>query len=125
MLIEIPSDDNEEAIDLLTADEIITYPIRVTQILFTVWKQFRKPPLTRSIELLPLDNEWVKWVSESSDNYEYLWNFGMDLLDEHAKIHGDVAVKPYRHGSFKFMEELGQIPPLPAVGLTDRPKATV
>jgi hypothetical protein len=125
MLIEIPSDDLEEALDLLTIDEVIVFPIRISQILFSVWKQQRKCPIKGAIETLPADHEWVKWASESVENYELLWNFGMDVLDEHAKLYGEVAQHPYVHGSFKLMEELGSLPPLPAVGLTEKPKATI
>jgi len=118
--IDIPSTDLDEAVELLTADEIIVYPIRISQILLTVWCQFPNR-LNKPIERLPLDNVWVKWASESVDNYELLWNFGMDIIDEHDKMFGSKVKYPFKHGSSKLMEALGIIPPLPAVGLTAKP----
>ena len=125
MILEIPSDDLDEAIDLLTTDEVTVYPVRVSQILFSVWNQFKGHKIRRVIQPLPATEPWVVWANESLENYELLWNFGMDIIDEHARLYGDVAKYPYKHGSSRMMEELGALPPLPSVGLTEKPKATL
>jgi hypothetical protein len=121
-MIHITDDETTEG---LSDKEIMVYPIRISQILYSVWRLQKKHPIKRRIDTLPLSNVWVAWANESVDNYELLWNYGMDILDEYQAKFGDVALHPYKHSSSNIMEELGSLPPLPAVGLTDKPKATV
>ena len=47
-----------------------------------------------------------------TDNYEDLWNYGMDLLDEHYHRFGSRNTHTYRHGSEAAMERLQNLPPI-------------
>lgn len=113
------------AIELLTPDEVVVLPIRISQVLYTTWTIVKGRKFVRSIATLPRDNPWVQWCTYSRDNYEYLWNYGMDILDRHDELFGNANKHPYHHGSKGLMAELENLPPLPTVGLTAFPKATV
>lgn len=48
----------------------------------------------------------AKWVRESEANYQWLWNLGMDLLDEYDYR----WQRETKHGTFAVMDALGDVP---------------
>ena len=63
------------------------------------------------------------WVRESTANYQYCWNLGLDLADEYYHRWGQFHSEPRRHNTQTILETLGDIPPaIPeAVGITKPP----
>ena len=113
--ILILSDDPDEAVQWLTDEDVIRMPIEIAQVLLTVWSKFpdaAKKGVITTLVMYP-EHVWIPWVEESQENYIALWNYGMDILDEHEYRFGKRAVNPYRHGMSKTLDRLQVIPPLP------------
>jgi hypothetical protein len=118
--IAVLSHDPDEAVQWLSDADVIRMPIEITQVLLTIWHKVKPGTFNKMIEYLEGD-PWLEWAIRSSDNYTFLWNLGMDLIDEHAFRFGDRAPVPYKHGSFRTMERLGAIPPIPEQGADPLP----
>lgn len=115
--------DEDPAVSVLKlADyEIIRVPIYIQQILETVWGAILKDQASRMFERAPTC-PWLQWVRESQSNYQELWSYGMDIMDEHFHRFGSRNMHPYRHGSAIGFERLGVIPTaLPDVPGTIKP----
>ena len=109
------SEDPDEAVHWLNDGDVIRMPIEIAQVLLTVWSKFpetMRKGITQSLVNYP-EHLWVPWAEESEANYVFLWNYGMDIIDEHEHRFGRHAVQPYRHGIARCMERLQAVPPLP------------
>jgi hypothetical protein len=96
-------------------------PIFIQQVLETVWGDILKDYGGRMLARDP-KCPWLKWTKESQENYQELWNYGMDIIDEHFFRFGARNFHPYRHGSASGFERLGNIPKrLPSVPMTPMP----
>lgn len=100
-------------------NDVIGLPITITVYLQAVWHRV-KPGTFQPISGLDAD-PWFVWLLESKENYQELWNYAMDIIDEHEHRFGSQATHPYRHGSTSMIERLGYIPELPEVPQTPRP----
>jgi hypothetical protein len=110
--IFILSDDPDEAVQWLMDGDVIRMPILITQVLGTATNRFKTTPQKITIEYMKGD-PWLEWVLSSEDNYEALWNYGMDLIDEHYHRFGSRGVVKYKHGIAALLNKLGTIPPIP------------
>jgi len=107
--IAILSDDPDEAVQWLIDEDIIRMPIQVGQVLLTVWNRVEPGRFSKTINYLDGD-PWLEWTFASSHNYETMWNFGMDLVDEHYHRFGSRQHPPYKHGMWRIFERLQAIP---------------
>ena len=109
------SDNPTEAVQWLMDVDIIRMPIEIAQVLSTVSKRIA------GINQLPGDT-WAEWAVLNKDNYEELWNYAMDLLDEHYHRFGSRSPQQYRHGISNLIDKLGVIPSwLPEGETTEKP----
>jgi hypothetical protein len=117
------SDDPEEAVQWLTDSDVIRMPIEISQVLLAVWSTFPEAERKGVVQTVvpALDNLWTPWAGETQDNYVHLWNYGMDVIDEHEYRFGRHAVQQYRHGMDRSMNRLQAIPPIPEGALTPYP----
>lgn len=114
-------EDGEESAKMLRDLDVIRMPIYIQQVLETVWGDICKDHGTRMIARDP-SCKWLKWVKESRENYKELWNYGMDIIDEHFFRFGSRNLHPYKHGSFIGFERLGKVPKaIPDVPMTPLP----
>lgn len=114
-------EDGSESVKLLGDMEVIRMPIMIQQVLETVWGEIMKDMGSRMFPRNP-NCRWLKWVKESQANYGELWNYGMDIIDEHFFRFGARNLHPYKHGSALGFERLQTIPSkLPDVPMTPMP----
>lgn len=109
-------------VEQLTDGEVISGPIHVMSTLSSV-HNIRRGSQAHApmIVLRPGDDPWVDWANQNEANYVELWNYGMDLVDEHYKRFGSKQPYPYKHGCALPLDRLGDVPPLPEGELTPRP----
>lgn len=101
----------EAAVKMLADLDVIRMPIYIQQVLETVWGHVLNDwdqRMTPCAEFSP----WLVWVREAQPNYEELWNYGMDIIDEHFHRFGSRNMHPYRHGSVEGFNRLGNVPNL-------------
>ena len=113
--ITLLSDDPTEAVQWLMDVDVIRMPIEITQVLSNV--------SNTKINLENIPKEiWTDWARQNKANYEELWNYGMDILDEHFHRFGSRNHHQYRHGISRILDKLGAIPNhLPEGELTEKP----
>ena len=119
-MIVLLSTDPEEAVQSLSDKDVIRIPIEIAQVLICVWNDIKPGAFTHMIERSH-DVPWINWVKESQDNYNELWGYGMDIVDEHYHRFGSRVNFPYKHSMSKLLDKLGVLPPLPGIGLTPMP----
>lgn len=110
-----------DAVKSLYDADVIGLPITIHVLLVTVWNNVR-PGAFKLPWNIPMEGDpWYDWVMKSSANYEDLWNYAMDIVDEHSFRFGSRFNPPYKHGSSRMLDTLAAVPPLPAVGQTPYP----
>jgi len=110
-------DDPYKSIEALYDIDVIGFPIAISQTLLSAWHRIKPGTFSKMLNLIDGDDIWLDWVLASKGNYEDLWNYGMDIMDEHTHRFGSRATVPYRHGSFATMTRLQSVPDLPQLGL--------
>ena len=109
------SDDPDEAVQWLMDVDIIRMPIEIAQVLSTVTK-------AKTTIAFAEGDVWSEWAVGNKSNYEELWNYGMDLLDEHYHRFGSRSVNKYKHGIAGLLERLSTIPShIPDGEMSDKP----
>jgi len=116
--ITLLSDDPKEAVEWLMDVDVIRMPIEIAQVLSTVSK--------RHLSVEHCSPEvWTDWVATNKANYEELWNYAMDILDEHFYRFGSRNNQQYRHGISGLIDKLAAVPShLPEGDITERPLST-
>ena len=118
------SNDPDEAVQWLSDADVIRMPIEITQVLMEVWQEIKPGKFTKVLADLH-SPAWVSWIKESQANYVELWNYGLDLTDEHFHRFGSrIKAHPYRHSMTSLLNRLETLPPLPQIGLTDMPTSS-
>lgn len=113
--------DVEEGVKMLYDIDVIRMPINIQQVLETVWGTILKDQSGRMSPRNP-ECPWLQWVRQSQENYQELWNYGMDIMEEHFFRFGSRNMHPYRHGSNLGFQRLGNIPKsLPEIEQTPMP----
>lgn len=113
-------EDAAESVKQLADIDAIRMPIMIQQILETVWGELLKDQHERMAPRSPIC-PWLLWVKESQANYAELWNYGMDIIEEHFHRFGSRNMHPYRHGSAAGFERLGAVP----TALPDKDKTSM
>ena len=119
-IIYVDNDGSESVKQLFDAD-IIGMPITVEYTLRCAWNTIKPGTFPDTYQLSMTDDPWLKWVLESQENYNELWNYGMDLLDEHMHRFGSRVTSPYHHGSKRQLDRLGALPDMTETKLTPMP----
>lgn len=114
-------DDPFVSIEMMYDVDVIGLPITIGQILLTAWYKVKPGTFADFLKLKAGEDVWLDWVMESQANYVDLWNYAMDIVDEHFHRFGSHAAKPYRHGMKGLLDRLQSVPPLPDVPLTPYP----
>jgi len=121
-IIYVHEDGGGSAKQLYDCD-VIGLPITIAYTLQAVWHQVKPGTFDVPYQAIPIkDDPWFKWVLESQNNYIELWNYGMDLIEEHYHRFGSKAVVVYRHGSHRSVERMQYVPPLPEGSITSMPQ---
>lgn len=113
--------DAAESVLQLYDQDIIGMPISIGQCLMHVWNTFT-PGRFRTGDAVMADPIWYPWAMASKNNYTELWNYGMDIMDEHWHRFGSRNAHPYRHGYSKLFDQLQYVPKLPDVEMTPLPR---
>ena len=118
-----------------TDQHVIKMVIEAAQLLSTAWHQLQPTalvfePLSRCCLLngKRIFNETHRnhpmaiWTRQNAANYQYVWNYGLDLADEYFHRWGSRREQPYRHATQAILETLGDMPEcLPDESMTDPP----
>jgi hypothetical protein len=114
------SEDPEQAVHWLVDADVIRMPIEISQVLLTAWNRIKPGKFSKVIEYLNTD-PWLEWVMQSQENYEELWNYATDIIEEHYHRFGSRHNPQHKHGVHGLVEKLGELPPLPEVPRTEFP----
>jgi hypothetical protein len=107
-------EDGATSAEQLYDDDVIGLPITISYTLMNVWRHVSPGSFQIQFNFSPYsDDKWFHWAMESQANYEELWNYGMDILEEYDHRFGSRVQHPYKHGSTPAMNKLGAVPPLP------------
>ncbi len=88
--VVILTEDTDLAPQLLCDLDVIELPISIHHLLLDAHKGTAVSGENNRV--------WVEWVLKDGANYEYLWNYGMDVLDEFYHRFGSQFGKGYKHG---------------------------
>lgn len=115
------NDDPAKSVEELFDADVIGLPITISFLLKEVWNHLRPSTFPSPFKIPMTGDPWFEWVLQSQKNYEEMWNYGMDILDEYSYRFGSRAMVPYKHGSTRLMESLQDLPNLPAGDVSEMP----
>jgi hypothetical protein len=116
MRIYFINPDLDENVKEYRDDDVICSPIDVGVVLMSVWE--RQKPGSQKVVIKPTDSDyWLAFAEAGKENYIFLWNLGMDLIDEHYHRFGKRIHHSYKHGMWRLMERMESVPPLPDLPL--------
>ncbi len=114
--------DGPASAQMLIDIHVIRVPIQIQQVLETAWYMLDKKTAHLGMSPRPDSCEWLRWALLNRANYEELWNYGNDVVDEHYFRFGSRNMHPYKHGSGNGITRLGVVPSkLPEGELTPFP----